>query len=210
MSASMTYSQLISDIALYADRRDSPFITQLPRFVMMAENRIASEVRGLGLLQLVNGTLQAGVTTLAKPAGWRETAGFMVKLTEGPRFLRQRGYFYCREYWPDTTIHGQPLFYSDYDYEHFYIVPASEVAVDFELMYHERPAPLSDSNQTNWTTQYAPQLLLYACLLEAQVFLKNRDKVPEYQALYDRASAAVTSESQRRLNGDQSLVRTIA
>jgi len=70
------------------------------------------------------------------------------------------------------------------------------LSYSFELQYYERPEPLSESNQTNWTTQYAPQLLLYGALMEAMPFLKTSERIAEFQALYDRALAAVTKESQ--------------
>jgi hypothetical protein len=74
---------------------------------------------------------------------------------------------------------------------------------DFELAYYERPEPLSDTNQTNWLTQYAPQLLLYGSLLEAQPFLKRPERVAEFQALYDRALQGVSQESSRRITADR-------
>ena len=72
------------------------------------------------------------------------------------------------------------------------------MAYQFELQYYELPEPLSAVNQTNWTTQYAPQLILFASLLESMPFLKLPERIPEFQALYDRALAAVTKEDQLR------------
>jgi hypothetical protein len=66
------------------------------------------------------------------------------------------------------------------------------------LTYYERPQPLDDTNQTNWTTRYAPQALLYASLLEAQPFLKQSERIAEFQGLYDRAVGILSSEDTRR------------
>ena len=49
MTVAMTYSSLVSDISTYAERTDAPFTAQVPSFISLAENRLAMEVRGLGI-----------------------------------------------------------------------------------------------------------------------------------------------------------------
>jgi hypothetical protein len=117
-------------------------------------------------------------------------------------FLYNRSYDYCVSYWPEPTLLGMPEYYADYDYEHYFIVPTPDLQYEVEIQYYELPVPLSDDNQTNWTTQYAPQLLLYGALMEAQPFLKTSERIPEFQALYDRAMAGITKEDQSRVTDD--------
>lgn len=202
MAEALTYSSLLSDVQIYAERDDAPFVTQIPRFVMLAENRLASEVRGLGIQRYVTG--QFNGAELAKPARWRETVSFNFTNASGDRvFLQPRTYDYCRAFWPDPATTGVPRYYADYAYEHFLIVPTPSTTFDFELAYYERPEPLGSLNETNWFTQYAPQLLLYATLLEAQPFLKRPERAQEFQALYDRALQGVAQESSRRVGADR-------
>lgn len=208
MAATTTYSQLVEDVKQYAERFDAPFVTQIPRFIALAENRIAAEVRGLGYVRYASGSFNVADAVIEKPSRWRETSSWFYIKNGSVVFLKQRGYSYVRSYWPDLSQTGDPEYYSDYDYEHLLVVPTPAEPLTFELAYFERPLPLSESNQTNWTTQYAPQLLLYASLLEAQPFLKRSDRIAEFQGLFDRAAAAVSNEAQRRLGGDQTLIRT--
>lgn len=195
-AAAMTYTSLVADITNYAERSDATFTDQIPRFVMMAENRLASEAKPLGFVRVATGTINSA--TMAKPARWRKTKSFSILVSSERRFLFDRGYEYCRSYWPTAATTGVPRFYADYDYEHFFIVPTPATTYDFELSYYERPEPLSTENETNWTTQYAPQLLLYASLLEAMPFLKTSERTAEFQGLYDRALAAINGEDQSR------------
>jgi hypothetical protein len=198
--AGMTYSTLLDDLSNYAERDDPPFTTQRERFVMLAENRIASEVKGLGFKRFVTGTFTAGDPTLVKPARWRETESFSYLYNTSRQFLKLRSREYCLTYWPDTAIlTTTPKYYADYDYEHFYFAGTPASALPFEIGYFERPEPLSLLNQTNWTTQYAPQVLLYASLLEAQPFLKMTERIAEFQALYDRAVSSITHEDNQRV-----------
>lgn len=201
----MTYDSLVQDLKDYCERTDAPFTNQIPRFIMMAENRIASEAKPLGFVRTVSGTLSGGV--MEKPTRWRKTKSFMI-VVDGARVpVFGREYEFCRSYWPDESILGQPVYYADYDYEHFLIVPTPNADYEFELQYYERPVPLSEENQTNWTTQYAPQLLLYATLMEAMPFLKTSERIAEFQALYDRALVMITKEGTERAT-DATAVRS--
>jgi len=197
MSETMTYTSLVADITTYAERSDDPFLAQVDRFIMMAENRLASEAKLLGFQRVVTGQLNGN--TLTKPERWRKTKSFSLVIGGERHYLRERGYEYCREYWPVAATTGVPLFYADYDYNEYFLAPTPAAAYDFELIYWERPQPLSSSNQTNWTTEYAPQLLLYAAMLEAMPFLKTGERIPEFQGLYDRALAALNGEDAQRV-----------
>lgn len=200
MPEAMTYDSLVSDIQVYAERSDTPFIDQIPRFIALAENRLASEVRGLGFIRVTGFNLAGGDPVMEKPIRWRETIS--ISLTDaGSMFhLYPRSYEYCRTYWPDPSSTSIPEFYADYDYEHSLIVPTPNKVYQGEIRYHERPEPLSSTNQTNWITRYAPQLLLYASLLEAQPFLKLPERIAEFQSLYDRALQALRAEDSKRIS----------
>ena len=201
MAEALTYDSLLTDVQTYAERDDAPFITQIPRFVMLAENKLASEIRGLGFQRYVTGSL--ATDTIPKPERWRETVSLNVTVGSNRVFLQPRTYDYCRTYWPDAAVTDVPRYYADYGYEHMLVVPTPASAYSFELTYYERPTPLDATNQTNWTTQYAPQLLLYATLLEAQPFLKRPDLLQVWQAAYDRALQGIAQESSRRTNADR-------
>ena len=168
---------------------------------MLAENRLASEIRQLGNQQQVKGILSENV--LQKPERWRETISFRIDTEEGTTFLQPRTTDYCRAFWPDESLTGIPRYYADYGYEHFLIVPSPSKAFNFELNYYERLEPIGPEKQTSWFTQYAPQLLLYATLLEAQPFLKRPERTAEFQALYDRSMQSLIQESSRRIGSDR-------
>jgi len=205
MAGSMTYDSLVQDLSNYCERDDEPFMSQIPRFITLAEMRIASEDKPLGFLRTVGGTLSGN--TLAKPARWRKTKNFSLIVGAERRHLYSRAYEYLRVYWPNSALQAVPMFYADYDYEHYFIAPNPDLAYQFEIQYYELPEPLSSVKQTSWTTQYAPQLLLYATLMEAQPFLKTSERIAEFQALYDRALQAIVKEDQGR-SLDSSAVRS--
>lgn len=207
----MTYTSLYDDIQKYAERTDVAFTDKIPTFIMLAENNIAAEAKGLGFLVSATGTLTPGQSgsAVAKPVRWRETVSFTIGTGTPPNTttaplnyrvpLKLRSYEYCRRYAPDASVLDTPVYYSDWDWGHYLIAPSPDIAYPFELIYFERPQPLDSANTTNWTTQYAPQLLLFACLLEASGFVKNKGLVDNWQARYDRALKQIEFESKSRI-----------
>lgn len=202
MPTTMTFTTLKADMERYLERggtlvSDPRVFEQLPRLINLAERRIARELKLQGLTSVVTDTLLPGVSVYAKPDRWRDTVSINVGLGEEMKnrtFLFTRSYEYLRSYWPDESVRGAPEFYGDYNYEHWLIVPTPDLAYPFEVVYYELPPLLDDVTQTNWLTDYAPQALLYASLLEATPFLKNDERIQVWQGMYDRAAAMLNGE----------------
>ena len=207
MSAVMTYNSLVEKLKSYPERTDTSYVSVIPTIVSLAEHRIAREAKVLGLQQYVTSAFSAGNGVylgngvIKKPARWRETIYFNVGTSTAasadrkPLFLRT--YDFCRSYWPSSTT-DKPLYYADYGFDHILVTPTPDASYPFELAYYELPQPLDEANQTNWLTENAPDLLLYACLLEAIPYLKDAERQQVWQAAYDRALSALGGEEASR------------
>jgi hypothetical protein len=203
----MTYSSLVDDIATYLERNDTATLDKIPQFIMFAEQVLASEIKFLGNLTVADGTMIIGNPILDKPARWRKTVSFNVTVAGEriPVFLRK--YEYVREYWPNDTLTGVPAFYCDYDYTHWLVAPTPAAAYSFQVLYYERNQPLDSANQSNWFTEYAPQALLYGSLLQAMPFLKNDERIPMWQAQYDKIISVLQNENAIRVADRQAIAR---
>ena len=186
MAANQTYASLVADCILYSERaNDAELIAQMPTLVMLAENRVATDLKTEGAELVVAGALTLNNPVLEKPSYWRDTLALQLTRADGSRFnLLPRSYEYCVGYWPDRTRYSEPRFYADYDFDHFFLAPTPAAELEFELRYHARRDPLDDSHQTNWLTDNAPQLMFYASMLEVSTFLKNDDKIQVWGNLY--------------------------
>lgn len=198
----LTYTSLVSLTEQYSENSTSDFTDRIPGFIALAENRIAAEARGLGFLLSVTDDLVEGQQFLTKPARWRETAS--IQIGTGATYdirlvLMNRDLEFIRSYWPNATTTGQPKYYGDWEYQQWLLAPTPDDAYPYEVIYYQRPQPLDAENSTNWTTEYAPQLILYATLLEAQMFLKRDDRIAVFQPQYDRALKQVEFEQKRRM-----------
>lgn len=207
MAVEMTYASLVTDISSYLERTDTATLQKIPTFIMLAEQVISTEIQFLGNLTVVTSTMNVGEPIIVKPARWRKTVS--VNLIDNsqrqPVFLRK--YEYLRNYWPNATQTDTPIYYCDYDYTHWLVAPTPDLAYNYEVLYYERVQPLDVTNQTNWFTQYAPQAMLYGSLLQAMPFLKNDERIPMWQAQYDRVIATLKAEDVARIGDRQTVVR---
>ena len=202
MATTMTFTTLQQDVRRYLERgssfaADPVVFEQIPRLINLAERRIARELKIQGFINVVSGTLQTGVSVYAKPDRWRDTVSINIGTganNNTRNVLFSRAYEYLLSYWPDRTATAQPEYYSDYDYSHWLLAPTPDAEYPFEVLYYELPPLLDDAVQTNWLSEYAPQLLLYGTLLEATPFLKNDERIPVWQNMYDRAAAMLNGE----------------
>ena len=200
MAYVMTYDSLLVDLRRYLERgftqeSDQIVYDQLPRLITLGERRIARELKIEGFIRAVQTPLQSGVAVYLKPDRWRDTVS--MTLNGAPIFARS--YEYCRNYWPNEAQTGTPQFYADYDFQHWLLAPTPDADSTLEILYYEQPALLGEELQTNWLTEYAPDLLLYAALLEATPFLKSDERMQTWQVLYDRAAQAISGEDLKRI-----------
>jgi len=200
----MTYDSLTSTVLQYLERSDAAVVAAIPTFITLCEFEISQEIKTLGQLNVANSTMTPSNPVLAKPARWRKTVSMSVNTETSMQPVLVRKFEYLKNYWPNVTQTGTPVFYADTDYEHWYLAPTPDYAYNFEVLYYERIAPLSSTNQTNWLTQYAPNAMLYGTLLQAMPFLKN-DSRAIFQQKYSEAIAALKTEDMARVADRQAV-----
>lgn len=214
MAQTMTFTTLQEDVRRYLERgatyaSDPIVYEQIPRLINLAERRIARELKIQGFINVVSSTLAAGQAVYPKPDRWRDTVSMNIGTgvnNDTRKVLFSRSYEYLTTYWPDRSQTEEPIFYSDYNYDNWLIAPTPDADYPFEVLYYELPPLLDDENQTNWLTEYAPQLILYGTLVEATPFLKNDERIPVWQSMYDRAAAMLNGEDLAKIL-DRSAVR---
>lgn len=200
----LTYDSLTSSVLQYLERSDAAVIEAIPTFITLCEFEIAQQIKTLGQQQVVNSTMTINNAILPKPARWRKTVSFNVTGSSGtptPVYLRK--YEYLLNYNTGGTT-GLPLYYSDYDYDHWLVSPTPDDDYPFQVLFYERLQPLSSTNQTNWLTQNAPNAMLYGTLLQAMPFLKN-DQRTIFQQKYQEAMTVLKAEDQLRVADRQAM-----
>jgi hypothetical protein len=212
MATTTTFTTLKEDIRRYLERgftlaSDAIVYEQIPRLINLAERRIARELKVEGLINVITSTMSPGLAVYPKPDRWRSTVSFNFGIGNEYNQLFPRSYEYVRSYWPNRDETDVPLFYAEYDYNNWIVSPTPDQAYPFEVLVYQLLPLLDETNQTNWLTDYAPQVLLYASLLEATPFLKNDERIAVWQSMYDRSAQALNGEDLSKIL-DRSARRT--
>lgn len=214
MPTAMTYNSLLNDLRAYLERgatlaTDPTVYEQLPSLINLAERRLSRELKIQGTVTVVSSTMTIGQPVIAKPNRWRETVSIRIGTGSGYNVLKEvypRAYEYMRLYWPNQTTTGEPRFYADYEYSSWLVAPTPSAAYPYEAIYYELPPLLDSTTQTNWFTQYAPDALLYASLLECAPFLKNEEAIKVWEGFLGRSISALNGEDIRQVV-DRSIIR---
>ena len=196
-----TYDNLVQDVINYMERNDADFVAQIPSLIGLAEAAIAAELKSYLQLTVVETTLGDTQTILQKPARWRKTVS--MKINGQPILLRSQDY--VSQYLSESS-EGQPLYYSEYDYNNWLLAPMPDQTYPVEIIYYSLIQPLDSSNQQNLFTRECPQAMLFGTLLQAQGYLKALDKLPVWKQYYlDSLAALKKEDNNRRIDRNSSV-----
>lgn len=199
MSFALTYTSLVTALQQYMQRYDELIQTNIPLWIQFAQQRIPRELKILGFREEVTGVFDGSTIStglMQKPSDWRKTIAFYVGTGVNNDFhtpVYERTYEYIRTVYPviqPGTTPSVPRFYGDADYNHWLVGPAPDQAYPFKIPYYGTLTFLDETVSTNWLTINAPDLLLYACLMESIPFVKADERIPVWQGMYAQAKAA--------------------
>jgi hypothetical protein len=208
MTTTITYSSLVQSVLDYTKRSDEAFQTQIPLFIMLAQQRLARDLKIVGVKQTVSDTLLVGNPLLQKPFNWLTTSSFFIKVGQNlnpDNFimsapLYQRSFEFCELYWPDSSILKEPKYFNDdVNVSNFLIYPTPDKSYPCMITLYVLPNMLDNSVQTNIFTQYAPTALLYRTLVEAYMFLKDHEQTSLWLQTYINDVGSLKLENKERM-----------
>ena len=205
MAFVLTYQTLTTALTDYLERNDANLVSQIPLFIMLGERRVARDLKILGLKISITGNLIPGPNgeVFAKPTRWLNDSSFNIGTganLNSRKYLLQRSIEFCRMYWPDPSQNGTPKYYSsDYNYNFWLVAPTPDVAYPYEIIYYETPQLIDSTTSSNFLTKSAPEVLLYATLLETAPYLKDDERIRVWQERYTIARQALGDEDIRRM-----------
>jgi hypothetical protein len=198
-SWALTYDSLTSSVLEYLERSDAAVAAYLPTAITFAEFDLAQELKTLGQLGVADAVLSVGNPILQKPARWRKTVSMTISVAGQKVPLLLRKLEYLNQYAQSVSALAPPVYYADYDYDHWMLAPTPDQAYPIETLVYSRVAPLSSTNQTNWFTRNAPNALLLGTLKHVTLFLKNDQRLQTVVPLYEKAVAALKTEDALRI-----------
>lgn len=208
MAFVLTYQTLTQSVLNYCERTDQQFLNQVPEFIMLAQLRIARDLKVLGLRTVIDGFLTIGNRVTPKPTGWLNDSSFSigtnVPATAGgfktTLLLQQRSYEWCKCYSPNPDITGTPKYYSsDYNYDFWFFAQTPDQKYPYEAIYYGVPQFIDGTDTVNFMSANMPGVFEYATLLEAVLYLQDDERVATMTDYYEKAKKALSEEDMRRV-----------
>ena len=213
-----TYSELVTQIREYTETDSNVFTTVIVNdFIEHAELRIFRDVDLDVFRKYQTATLTSGDPFISMPGATPtdfefaryitifSPSGSLGGLTDNERvYLQKKDTSFISEYAPNRTSTSIPKYYANWDNDTIILAPTPNAAYTIELANNALPTGLSSSNTTTWVSTNAPQLLLYACLVEAFKFLKGPDNMLQmYETYYQQALTPFMGEQMGRRRRDE-------
>jgi len=209
-----TYTEVVDQIRSYTETDSTVLTTAIVNdFINQAELRIFREV-DLDVFRAYQfATLTQGNEFVTLPGATPSTMAFVRTASIYPStgtdanvraYLIQKDISYMTEYWPNRTTQSKPRYYAMWDQNTIYLAPTPDTAYKIELALNRNETGLSATNTTSWVSTNAPQVLLYACLIEAFKFLKGPyDLLAQYEKSYNESVQRLAIEQQGRRRRDE-------
>ena len=183
---SFTYLQLKTAIQDYTENNETTFVTNLPVFIRLAEERILKNVQLSLFRKNAIATITQGSQYFACPSDFLAPFSLSFRSTDEKKvFVDFKDPSFLQTYTPNSATEGIPRYYSIFDISNFLIAPSPNASYTGELHYYYRPQSLtagSDSG-TTWLSINAEIALLYGSLVEAYTFMKGEQDV---MAMYNQ------------------------
>lgn len=212
----MNYSTLVQTIKDYTENTEATFVSQIDNFIDFAELRILREVDLNYARKYSTSVVSAGTTFVKLPSDIIVIRSCQTVDDQGASPTNEREYLiqkdpsFITEYAPVRGTQGTAKYYAHWDHDTMMVVPAPSSAITIELGYTYRPTGLSSSTTTTWIGDNAPDVLLYATLIEAYTFMKgDPDMLQGYNQEYMRAIQALMAEENIRNRSDEFRERSI-
>ena len=208
-----TFSELLNDIRSTTEVSSSDFDTQLPRIVNRAETRLIKELDDFGLNTLTSIVVSINNPVVSLPSGTRIVRNLNVLVSasvsapagtaDAKVNLLPRTQEFIFDFWPYVSASvGEPKYYAMQTNTNIYIAPTPEQTYAAELTFVQRPVTLSDSNPTNYFSDFCYDALFYACMIESSFYLKSFDTVQLWQAEYKNAIDGLRNQARRTRQDD--------
>lgn len=194
MSTSFTYATLTSTLQSITEDQGTEFAAFIPTIIQLAEDKVLRDLDLEIFDQTMTSAFVAESPWLTKPASLVGLRSLHYTTAGGDfTLLVPRSWEYCKDYWPnETTTTSTPKYFAEQSSTDWFIAgtPASSLVVT--ARYIKRPTGLSSTTSTTWLSTTVGDLLLYACLVGSEQYLKADDRVPVWAQTYaDRLQAAM-------------------
>lgn len=182
-----TYSDLKTQLQNWLSTTETTFVASIDEIIRLGELKAQRDLDLEEFKKNATGTLTASSRALTLPSDYIKPSSLSITVGTSYVPLMRRTKDYLDFYSPDTSVTGQPKYWATDSDGSLYLAPTPGSNYAYTLRYLARlPALTVTTQETNWLTENVPDLLFYACIVEAQRFIDApEDAAPWVSAYYD-------------------------
>lgn len=188
-----SYAELKAAIQSWNPHSDIPGVVD--DLIDLAEARLSRELRCRRMVTSQTGTITGGSGTLSVPSDFLEAVEIRAGSGTGERTLAKRPVVDFHERGMSQQTGTPEVFVIDGGTIRFGPVPSGDTA--YTLRYYQRIPALSASNTSNWLLEDAPDVYLFACLVESERFLRSADGVLAWETVLQQAKQSLVGSDRR-------------
>jgi len=213
-----TYSDLKTAIINTTENDGTEFSSVVPDFISRTELRLTKDIDDCGLDIYTAITLAASnpVVSLNDRVRIVRNVNFTTSASSIKTNLLQRTYEYAIDYWPYVSAStGTPRYYARKNNTSIYIVPTPASTLTGEIQTVSQPLPLASATGTSVTTtnyfsEYCYDALFYGCMMEATMYMKDWQTLPQWQQQYEAAIITLRNQARRTRQDDMAVAASPA
>lgn len=215
MAITFTYSTLTAALKDWLEANSDQggdFANSTHTIISLGETRLLRDLNLEVFDSVDTGMFTVGNNVTAKPIGIIATQTITYVNGTTINFLAPRSYEWCRDYWPTTTTLAPPQYYSEYSEASWFVVPTPDSAYIYTSRFIKRPAGLSATTATTWLSNNCADALFFACLIEAELFLKEDEtgtRIKQWSDRYNEVLPMARIETDRLQRRDYGLIGSV-
>ena len=196
-----TYATLVTAITDWTEDPSDELQSHIDEIISLGHTRLVKDLDLEIFKKTATGTFTAGNQFIAKPSDAVSIKTLTYVSGSRTYYVNQRTDEYLDEYWPNSAQRGAPKHYSEFNETSLRLVPTPVSTYAWKARYIVRPDDLTSSNTTTFLSTHAGEPLLYACLLEAEAFIKaSPEDINIWVELYKSALIASSHEMMNMKN----------
>ena len=142
---SFTYSTLKSTLQDYTQNDETSFISNLPIFIRLGEERIIKSVQLNVFQKNVSGSMTSSNQYLTVPSDFLAPFSLSVTNSSSYEYLQFKELEFIQSFNPSVSTTGTPRYYAQFDINSFVLAPTPDSGYTTSLSYFYRPTSITSS-----------------------------------------------------------------
>lgn len=180
-----TYTSLKAALQTWPESASTEYLADIDTLIGLGETRVIRELN-LEYFDVTDSALSvtSAANTVTKPSGIIVHRFFQIQVAGKWQPLEYRSAPYVRNHGDDSTATGIPRYIADDTETQWIVSPFANATYAIRCRFVKRPTGLTGSNATTWIGTNCGDLLLAACLMEAEQWLKADDRYGDLKSKY--------------------------